>query len=69
MPHPSHPSAMVSFDDKDKAKAAGNSLPDGSYPINNIDQLKAAATLAASHHGDWKAAQTLIRRRAKELPR
>lgn len=53
--------------ERDKAKAAGNSLPDGSYPINNVDQLKAAAILAASHHGDWQAAQTLIRRRAKEL--
>jgi len=53
--------------ERDKAKKAGNSLPDGSYPINNIKQLHAAATLAASHHGDWKAAQTLIRRRAKEL--
>lgn len=53
--------------DRDKANAAGNSLPDGSYPINNVDQLKAAAVLAASHHGDWKAAQALIRRRAKEL--
>ena len=53
--------------ERDKAKAAGNSLPDGSYPINNVGQLKAAAVLAASKHGDWKAAQTLIRRRAKEL--
>jgi HK97 family phage prohead protease len=53
--------------ERDKAKAAGNSLPDGSYPINNVHQLHAAATLAASHHGDWKAAQALIRRRAKEL--
>jgi hypothetical protein len=53
--------------ERDKAKAAGNSLPDGSYPINNADQLKAAAVLAASHHGDWQAAQALIRRRAKEL--
>jgi len=53
--------------DRDQAKAAGNSLPDGSYPVNNVAQLKAAAILAASHHGDWKAAQALIRRRAKEL--
>ena len=54
--------------ERDKAKAAGNSLPDGSYPINNVAQLhSAAATLAASHHGDWQAAQALIRRRAKEL--
>lgn len=53
--------------ERDKAHAAGNSLPDKSYPINNVAQLKAAAVLAASHHGDWKAAQALIRRRAKEL--
>lgn len=53
--------------ERDRAKAAGNSLPDGSYPINNASQLHSAAVLAASHHGDWKAAQALIRRRAKEL--
>jgi HK97 family phage prohead protease len=57
----------VTAAERDKAKKAGNSLPDGSYPINNVKQLHAAATLAASHHGDWKAAKTLIRRRAKEL--
>lgn len=57
----------VSQAERDKAKADGNSLDDGSYPINNVKQLKAAATLAASHHGDWQAAQKLIRRRAKEL--
>ena len=53
--------------ERDKARKAGNSLPDGSYPINNVAQLHAAAVLAASHHGDWKAAMTLIRRRAREL--
>lgn len=53
--------------DRDKAHEAGNSLPDKSYPINNLKQLHAAASLAASHHGDWKAAKALIRRRAKEL--
>jgi HK97 family phage prohead protease len=57
----------VTAAERDKAKTAGNSLPDGSYPISNVKQLKAAAVLAASHHGDWKAAQALIRRRAKEL--
>src|SRR5215472_4674657 len=57
----------VTAAERDKAKAAGNSLPDGSYSINNVKQLHAAAILAASHHGDWKAAQSLIRRRAKEL--
>lgn len=53
--------------DRDKAKDAGNSLPDKSYPINNVKQLHAAAVLAASKHGNWKAALSLIRRRAKEL--
>jgi len=57
----------VSAAERDKAHAAGNSLPDKSYPINNVAQLHSAAVLAASHHGDWKAAQELIRRRAKEL--
>jgi len=52
--------------ERDKAKAAGNSVGD-SYPINNTKQLHSAAVLAASHHGDWQAAQKLIRRRAKEL--
>jgi hypothetical protein len=50
-----------------KAARAGNSLPDGSYPIPNVAKLKAAAILAASKHGNWQAAQRLIRRRAKEL--
>lgn len=62
--------ALVMLDvnqaERDKAKAAGNSVGD-SYPINNVKQLKAAAILAASKHGNWKAAQTLIKRRAKEL--
>lgn len=53
--------------ERDRAHAAGNSLPGGSYPINNVGQLHSAAVLAASHHGDWKAAMALIRRRAKEL--
>jgi len=57
----------VTAAERDKAHAAGNSLPDKSYPINNVAQLHSAAVLAASHHGDWKAAQALIRRRAKEL--
>jgi Mu-like prophage I protein len=57
----------VTAAEREKAKAENNSLPDGSYPINNAKQLKDAATLAASKHGDWKAAQTLIRRRAKDL--
>jgi len=57
----------VSQAERDKAHAAGNSLPDKSYPINDAKQLHAAAILAASGHGDVTAAKKLIRRRAKEL--
>ena len=40
----------------------------GPYPINNIHQLALRGDpRRVSHHGDWKAAQSLIRRRAKEL--
>jgi hypothetical protein len=53
--------------ERDKAKSNNNSLPDGSYPINNVKQLNSAAILAASKHGDYEAAKRLIRRRAKEL--
>jgi hypothetical protein len=45
----------------------GWALKDGSYPIGNTSQLRAAAVLAASKHGDYKAAEVLIRRRAKDL--
>ncbi len=57
----------VSQAERDRAKASNNSLPDSSYPINNVKQLHAAAVLAASKHGDYKAARKLIRRRAREL--
>ena len=52
---------------RDKAHAGGHSLPDKSYPILDKKRLHSAATLAASHHGDWKAAQALIRKEAKRL--
>lgn len=57
----------VSQVDREKAVKDKNALPDGSYPIRNAKDLKNAATLAASGHGDVKAATALIRRRAKEL--
>jgi hypothetical protein len=57
----------VSQAERDTAHAAGNSLPDKSYPINNVKQLKAAAILAASGHGNVAAAKKLIVKRAKEL--
>jgi hypothetical protein len=52
---------------RDRAKAAGHALPDGSYPIENEHDLHSAAVLAASGHGDVSAAKSLIRRRAKDL--
>jgi hypothetical protein len=57
----------VSQAERDQAHEAGNSLPDKSYPINNAKQLRSAAILAASHHGNWQAARRLIIKRAKEL--
>lgn len=47
--------------------AKGWALPDGSYPIETVADLKAAITLAQSGHGDVAAAKALIRRRAREL--
>jgi pyruvate/2-oxoglutarate dehydrogenase complex dihydrolipoamide acyltransferase (E2) component len=50
-----------------KAAASDHALPDGSYPIEDKKHLHSAAVLAASKHGDWKAAQGLIKRRAREM--
>jgi phage I-like protein len=52
---------------RNQAKKENNALPDGSYPIRNVKELHSAAVLAASKHGNYEAAKTLIRRRAKEL--
>lgn len=60
-------SREFSADERKKHAAAGNALPDGSYPIPDKDALRRAAILARSKHGDWKAAERLIARRAKEL--
>lgn len=59
--------AAVKEADRKALAGKGHALPDGSYPIPDIAHLHAAAILAASHHGDWKAAQELIRKRAPEL--
>lgn len=59
--------SSVSAAGRRKAASKGHALPDGSYPIEDVAHLHAAAVLAASHHGNWKAAKALIRRRAKEL--
>lgn len=45
----------------------GKALADGSYPIENSEDLQNAATLARSGHGNVAAAKRLISRRAKEL--
>jgi hypothetical protein len=47
--------------------AEGKALPDGSYPIENAEDLGNAKTLAVSGHGDVAAARKLIARRAREL--
>ena len=44
-----------------------SALGDGSYPIENEEDLHNAAILARSGHGDVAAAKRLIARRAKEL--
>lgn len=56
-----------SASDRRKEAKQGNALSDGSYPIPDKSHLRKAAILAASKHGNWKAAQSLIRRRAREL--
>jgi phage I-like protein len=57
----------VSAAERKLAVKEGNALADGSYPIRNTGQLKAAAHLAATGHGDVQGARKLIKRRAKEL--
>lgn len=47
--------------------AQGKALPNESYPIEDTEDLKNAATLAQSGHGDVGAAKRLIARRAKQL--
>jgi hypothetical protein len=53
--------------ERKKHAAAGNALPDGSYPVPDKDALRRAAILARSGHGNVAAARKLIARRAKEL--
>jgi hypothetical protein len=56
-----------SAEQRRKAAAAGHALSDGSYPIENKEDLGNAAHLARSGHGNVSGAKALIRRRAKEL--
>jgi hypothetical protein len=57
----------VSAAERKRLAAAGHALPDGSYPIENEEDLHNAAILARSGHGDVAAAKRLIAKRAKEL--
>jgi hypothetical protein len=59
--------ASETAEGRKKAASSGHALPDGSYPIEDKKHLHSAAVLAASKHGNWQAAQSLIRRRAREL--
>jgi hypothetical protein len=45
----------------------GKALPDGSYPVETVEDLHAAAHLASTGHGDVAGARALIARRAREL--
>lgn len=57
----------VSTDERKRLASEGNALPDGSYPIENEEDLHNAAHLARTGHGDAAAAKRLIAKRAKEL--
>lgn len=59
--------AGVSAADRTALARKGWALPDGSFPIPDKAHLHSAAVLAASGHGDVKAARALIRRRARDL--
>lgn len=53
--------------DRTKLAGEGKALSDGSYPIDTAADLKPAAILARSGHGDVAGAGALINRRAKAL--
>ncbi len=57
----------VSTAERKKLAEQGHALADGSYPIATTEDLKNAATLARSGHGNAAAAKKLIARRASEL--
>lgn len=57
----------VSAAERKRLASEGKALSDGSYPIENAEDLKNAAILARSGHGDVAAAKRLIAKRAKEL--
>jgi hypothetical protein len=57
----------VSTAERKRLASEGKALSDGSYPIENAEDLKNAAILARSGHGDVAGAKRLIAKRAKEL--
>lgn len=57
----------VSADERKRLAREGKALEDGSYPIANAEDLKNAAHLANSGHGNVAAAKRLIAKRAREL--
>jgi HK97 family phage prohead protease len=59
--------SSVAMADRKKLAAKGQALSDGSYPIPDVAHLHAAAVLAASGHGNWKAAKRLVRKMAKKF--
>lgn len=67
----SYPGALAkrkfTAEQRRKLAADGKALDDGSYPIENAEDLDNAATLARSGHGDVAAAKRLIAKRAREL--
>lgn len=59
-------SGAVSQDARDKAARDGNALPDGSFPINNVGDLRNAVQ-AIGRAKDPARAKAHIRKRAREL--
>ena len=54
-----------SASDRRSLAEKGWALSDGSYPMPDAKHVHSAAVLAASHHGNWKAALRLIPKMAK----
>lgn len=56
-----------SAEDRKALAKKGFALPDGTYPVETVEDLKNAITLAQSGHGNVSGAKALIRKRAKAL--
>ncbi len=54
-----------SASDRRSLAAKGWALEDGSYPMPDAKHVHSSAVLAASKHGDWKAAMRLIPKMAR----